>query len=224
MTLPCITGCNLSIFKSKGDKAVEFVEEKYGIQIDPQAYESGGFVTDSDTVWCYAEGMDRENEDLLILITKENGETVYHDNYFNYIATPMIEEYASAFFSEQFDDFKLYNMDNRSYFANELNYGSTMEDLYTYEPRYLMDVRVFVKEDGSTYEEYERRMLAVEDSIKKCGRDMAIMLIVVKEEIYEQIERYGEDVFWDSIGPGIEPDNEHYFYYYEELIADGERM
>ncbi len=51
-----------------------------------------------------------------------------------------------------------------------------------------------------------------------------IMIIVVNEEIYEQIERYEEDVFWDSIGPGIEPDNEHYFYYYEELIADGERM
>ena len=76
--------------------------------------------------------MDRENEDLLILITKENGETVYYDNYFSYIATPMIEEYASSFFSEQFDDFKLYNMDDLSYFPNELNYGSTMEDIYTY--------------------------------------------------------------------------------------------
>lgn len=36
MTLPCITGCTLSIFKSEGDKAVEFVEEKYGIQIAPR--------------------------------------------------------------------------------------------------------------------------------------------------------------------------------------------
>lgn len=229
MSLSCI-GCVdiTSIIDSYAEhernKPIEFVEEKYGIELEPVSYESGGFVSDADIIECHTEGLNPEHESVKIRISSKNGKTIYQDNYFNYIGRDMLEAHVLPYVEEGFDSPKIYLQNMDVYHPNDINYGSTVQDLFDSTPHYRISVLVFVKEDGSTQEEYEERMLAVEDAIKESGDAIQLKLLVVKEELYDAVDRYTISEFWESIHHSNKPDNENLFFIYSHIIRDGERQ
>ncbi len=209
-----------SIFKSNQEKAIAFVEDKYGIEVEPVSYESGGFVSNADIIHCHTEGLDPDNETLLIRIDEENGKTVYKDNYFNYLGRDMLEEHVSAYVTEEFKDIKIYLQNTYFYHSNDINRDSTVADVFSSSPSYWIDVLVFVKADGSTPEEYEERMLAIEKAIKESGDSIKVKLLVINEDLYTDIERYTIKEFWDRVDHRNKADGENIFYIYCEIITD----
>ncbi|MGN0292248.1 MAG: hypothetical protein ACI4C5_09950 [Lachnospiraceae bacterium] len=211
------------IYKSKGDRAIEFVEEKYGIEFEPETYEKADYLSSTDRVHCYAEGMNREEEHVEVTITRENGKTVYGDNYFGFWIRPQIEEYIGKIIEEEFSEFKVYKEDDYENFPNDLTCDSTLEDLFAHDGSYIMSIKVYIKADGSmSEEEYAERMERIKDRLLESNQSYIIYIFAVGEEMYDSISRYEQDEFWHFYVTNQEPDGKNYYYLYNSMIVDGE--
>ena len=104
------TGCNMntlsnSYFQSKGDKALDYLEQKYGVKFYPNKVIAADLLSTTDRLICYADGMEPEYEAVTVLM-REDG--TYADNYVDYMFREQIEEYVRPEVEKYFPEVKLY--------------------------------------------------------------------------------------------------------------------
>lgn len=69
------------------DVFLAYVESKYDVRFLPISYSGQGVVTNEE-FRCYAEGTDPERDYVRVFRTEEDGEEVFHDDYFGVLIRP----------------------------------------------------------------------------------------------------------------------------------------
>lgn len=191
--------------RHKGDKAIEYLEEKYGENFTPIIYGFGDYSSDTDTVECYPDWMDPEKEHITIFI-HSNG--TYGDNYFEYY----IRENHEAYIKEQMEpelgpDIKLYQGCSNYEMSSELNKDSTIEDLYRVETNYIFSADAYVKcLDNISDEEVADKMASISDKLLKIGDSFLINVYFVSPEAYDSVSRFDASVVNDAYEKEFKPD------------------
>lgn len=217
-------GCmyNPDTMKNAGDKALEFITDKYQKEFTPITYEMSDYLSDTDTVHCYTEGMDPDNEHVEIYVSTEDGKTNYSDNYFSFYIRPEAEAYISSIVAKEFSEFKVYRNDEYEGFPNELTCDSSLDDLYALKPNYWMSVKIYINGDPSMSEsEYKNKIQTIENDLISSGHRYNISIFALSDTAYQSIERYTQDDFWVFYSKNPQPDGEKYYYSYNSTIYDG---
>lgn len=220
-------GCAFDIeeyyYKYEINKAIKYLEEKYGDHFIGKEYEYSSFLSNTDIVYCYEESMNPEEENVLVYITQEDGEVVYSDNYFGYVVRPEVEEWISDIVKTEFDDVKIYLNRRDTTFPDTLTKENDLEDLYELQPKYLVNVCIYVKGDKDTpKEEYEEKTQALEKMFLETGKCFRISMYVTNDEVYEQMNRYSWDEFRFMFPKLPEVDGKICYHLYERSIYEGE--
>lgn len=59
--------------RTDGYEAIEFINNKYQKEFKPITYEMADYLSDTDRIHCYTEGMDVKNEHVEIYVSKKAG-------------------------------------------------------------------------------------------------------------------------------------------------------
>lgn len=209
--------------RSNGDKALEFISEKYQRDFEPITYEMSDYLSNTDTVHCYTDGMDIENEHVEVYILRDGSEVEYVDNYFSFLVRPQAEEFIGDMIESEFDEFKVYCDDDGGALPNELTHESSLEDLYRVKSDYWMDVKVYIKGNANMSEtEYHEKIQRIEQQLLDTNHRYTIYIFAVSDEVYQSLERHKQDDFWRFYIGNPTPDGETYYYLYNNIILDGE--
>lgn len=208
-------------YKSLSDSAIDFLEKKYSRDFSLLTYEAGDVLSDIDYVHCVTDGIDTENEDVVVAVLEENGEIILQDNYFFYLIRPEMEGYVADVVREEFDEVKVY-VENDEFFSNSLTADSSLEDFYRVEDSYRMSVNIFIKGDSAMpEEELEKKVQHIEETLVSSGHSYMVYLFIVSPDMYNSIERYQQEGFWDFYIDNREPDGNTYYYGYCQGINGG---
>ena len=219
----CALNSEENYYEREIDKAIEYLEEKYGDHFISVGYENADLLSTTDTVYCYEENMNPEEEKVLVYINRANGEVKYSDNYFGYVVRPEVEEWISDIVKTEFDDVKVYLNRRDTTFPDTLTKENDLEDLYELQPKYLINVRIYVKGDKNTSkEEYEEKTQAIEKMFLETGKCFRISMYVTSDEVYEQMNRYSRDEFRHMFPKLPEVDGKICYHLYEHSIYEGE--
>ena len=196
-----MTGCGYEdILRSKGDKAIEHLEEKYGTEFTPFVYERADFMSSTDEVRYYAEGIDESCEYGLVYVSKENGKITYKDNYFAFTVREECEELVQSYFAEEFDEVKVF-ANNCKLLPEELKKGSTLEDALACGSRLFSSFRVYVGTD-ITQEEFRERCEAVRLKLIDKGIYSAYYIYQIGIGVTQELTRANYLDYIDYYGHG----------------------
>lgn len=187
------SGCTSGIYKKKGNGAIDYINKKYQREFTPLSYDLSDYLSDSDTVECYTEGMDPEKENVSIYVPK-NMWGKYHDNYFDFIVRDEVENHVSEMFKSRFGECKVYKSTNGQPLPDELKEGNTIDDLYKLEPNYEIRLQVFLKDSLSAEEQREGAKEVIEELAKE---DRINVIQVFAAPGYDSITRYDSGDFSD---------------------------
>ena len=220
-------GCALDpeeyYYKNEIDKAIEYLEEKYGDHFIGVGYENADLLSTTDTVYCYEENMNPDEEKVLVYINRANGEVKYSDNYFGYVVRPEVETWISDIVKTEFDDVKVYQSKDLGVYPDDLTKENNLGDLFELEPHYFIHTTIYVNGDKNmTKEEYEEKTKALEKLFMETGKFMGINIYVVNNEVYEQMNRYSWDEFWFMFEKLPKVDGEICYHLYEKSFYEGE--
>lgn len=208
--------------KTTGNKAIEFLNEKYQKTFLPVTYELSGYLSNTDVVNCYTENMDPKNEHVEIYLDNNGNSSTYYDNYFSFYIRPEAEAYIGNIIGTEFDEYKVFRGNEYSALPNELTCDSTLEDLYQVYPTYWMSLKVYVKADPSLSDvDYAKKMKHIENILLESGHRYTIYIFALGDEAYQNTERYTQDDFWAFYAKNKQPDYETYYYIYKNTIVDG---
>ena len=206
-------------------EALEYLNEKYGREFEAKTFEVADYLSDTNRIHCYAEGMDTENEHIEVYVIEKEGEDIYRDNYFSYHVRPQAEEYIRDMVASEFTDVKVFRNNEYEAFPDELTGESTLDDLYRLKEDYWMDLKVYVKGDPAiAVQEYEEKMHRIEQKLLESNHRYTIYIFVVNEEIFQSMERYGQEEFFRFFAQNRTPDGENYYYAYKGTIMNGKVM
>lgn len=209
-------------YKREMDKAIEYLEEKYGAHFIATGYERADYLSTTDTVFCYEENMNPEEEKVQVLIQRENGEVKYSDNYFGYIIRPEVEQWVSEIVKTEFEDVKVYMYNDLGVLPDTLTKECNLEDLYQLKPRYLISTYIYVEGDKNIpTKEYEKKTQALEKQFKQIGKSFWLRIYVIDKGVFEKIDRYSRDEFYDLFQKLPEVDGENCFHIYgKQILAE----
>ena len=95
--------------------------------------------------------------------------------------------------------------------------------MYNKKEDYWVDVKIFVK--GNPYDTesyYEDSIRRIEQELLDIRHNYTVYLFSVNDELYNLLDRYGQDAFWRFYATHREPDGYYYYYVYNATIVDGE--
>lgn len=208
--------------RTTGDKAINYINEKYQMNFTPVTYEMSNILSETDIVHCRTDEMDEKNEHIEIYLQREDGKTVYSDNYFGFHIRPEAEAYIGTMVGSEFSEYKVFRENHYQAFPNELTSKNTLEDLYRVYPDYWMNVKVYLKADPSMSEdEYAEKIQHIEQQLIDSGHRFTISICALGETAYNAIDRFTQDDFWVFYAGNRQPDHETYYYMYKNLIVDG---
>ena len=220
MEVGCMSGSNG--IRTNGDKAITYISEKYQMNFSPITYEMSDVLSETDIVHCCTEGMNEKNEHIEIYLNREDGETVYSDNYFGFHIRPEAEAYIGSMIGSEFSEYKVFRENDYLAFPDGLTTEHTLEDLYLIYPDYWMNVKVYLKADPDmTESEYAEKIQRIEQQLIDSGHRFTISICALGESAYNAIERFTQDDFWVFYAGNRQPDHETYYYMYKNLIVDG---
>ncbi len=199
--------------RSEGNKAIDYINNKYGITFEPLEYEVGDFLSSSDMVKCTTDGLDKENEQVNILVQSDkDGKTTYKDNYFGYYIREQLEEYHVKLAGMSASTKIFFGMSS-DYYDNDLVIGSTVDDLFEKMPGlyYIMNMYV-AKTDDVDLTTLETEIEAFAERLKDSGRKYSCVLNIVSQNEFDAITRYGQSDFKNYVRKAKVPDNERFFY------------
>lgn len=207
------------------NKALEYLNEKYGREFATKNYEVADYLSYTNRIHCYTEGMDIENEHIEVYIIEKEGENIYRDNYFSYHIRPQAEEYIRDMMESEFMDVKVFRNNEYEAFPDELTGECTLSDLYRVKEDYWMDLKVYVNGDPTmTIKEYEEKMRRIEQKLIESNHCYTIYIFAVNEELFQSMERYGQEEFFRFYAQNRTPDGEKYYYAYKSTIMNGKVM
>ena len=206
-------------------EALKYLNEKYGREFEARTYEVADYLSGTNRIHCYTEGMDIENEHIEVYVAEKEGENVYRDNYFSYHVRPQAEEYIRDMVESEFTEVKVFRNNEYEAFPDELTGESTLDDLYRVKEDYWMDLKVYVNGDPAMAAyEYEEKMQRIEQKLLESNHRYTIYIFVVNEEIYQSMERYKQEDFFRFFAQNRTPDGEKFYYAYKSTIMNGKVM
>lgn len=206
-----------------GDKALDYIMDKYGKTFIPTGYEVADYLSTTDVVHCYTDGMDPDYERVQILINGTKEEPIFSDTYFSYIIGPQCEKQVIDIVNKQFSDVKVYQVPKPCTYPDNLVCDSTLEDLYKEEPNYLIKCNVYIKGHKDTAAaSYKLCVDTISSDLSKTGHSFALHIYIINEDIYDGIDRFSQDAFWDRYGAFYEVDGEKVFLKQNIRITNGE--
>jgi hypothetical protein len=217
-------GCmyNPDTMKNAGDKAIRFVSEKYQKEFTPITYELSDYLSDTDIIHCYTDGMDPENEHVEIYLDEKGLSTDYHDNYFSFHVRPEAETYIASIVGKEFSDIKVFRSNEYEASPDELTSEHSLADLYIAQPDYWMDVKVYINADPSMTEtEYAEKIARIENELIETGHRYSLYIFALSNTAFSDIDRFTQDDFWVFYAKNPQPDCKMYYYAYNVNIFDG---
>lgn len=208
--------------KADANSALQFVNKKYQKDFEPSTYEMADYLSETDRVHCYTEGMNPEKEHVEVYVVRDGEEVKYLDNYFGFHIRPEAEAYIGSMVEKEFKEFKVFRDSEYEAFPNELTCESTLEDLYRVKSAHWMNVKVYINGDDNMSEaEYQEKVQRIEQELLDSNHRYTIYIFAVSDEVYQSLDRYNQDDFWRFYAQNRKPDGEKYFYVYKNTIQDG---
>lgn len=214
-----LSGCGMD---ATVEKAMQYMEKKYGQEFSPISYDYAAILSTTDTVECYTEDMDPDHERVFVDLEVADGEIAYHDSYFGYLVREEMEDQIHDVIQKEFQECKVYRDNVNSVLPDDLTPESDMEDFYKADPSYRMCVKVYVKNEASmTQSEFDDRMHGIEQELLALGKRYTLCLVVLPEDVYKDVDRYSQDEILMELN-AVNRDSDVIIYSYEATISNGE--
>lgn len=210
-------------YNSLSDSALNFLGEKYGREFSLNSYEVGDYLSNIDYVRCTTEGMDPENECVIVTVREDEENMIFEDTYFSYLIRSELEAYIADMVQKEFHETKVYVENKDEFFSNELTDKSTLEDMYRVNDTYRASVKVYVEGDPEMSQiEYEEKISHIESQLIESGHSYTIYIFALNPVVYDAIDRYEQESFWKFYVSNRVPDGDQYYYLYHNRITGGQ--
>jgi len=208
-----------------GNKAIAYIEGKYGKTFTPLSYDFADYLSNEDMVECYTEGMDPDKEHVTIFIDNENGKVKYRDNYFGFLIRDEMEAYVNNIVTKEFPECKSFVAINIDSFPDELDYDNHLEDLYRVQKDYWMTVTVFIKADENiATEDYQEKTSHIVSELQDSKHRYTFAIYAVNQDYYDGLERYKQEDFWNQYFSNENRKEDIYIFEQHKTIIDGEQI
>ena len=190
------TGCNMntlsnSYFQSKGDKAIDYLEQKYGVKFYPNKVIAADILSTTDKLICYADGMAPEYEAVTVLM-REDG--TYADNYVDYMFREQIEEYVRSEVEKYFPEVKLYQ--SIQYVTEmgiqNIDTSTPIEEVLASCESYDIEMMIVIPATSDQKSDIENKVKQMLDTLKQKSADFDLRIFAVQPEFYQNVDRYNE--------------------------------
>lgn len=189
------------IVRNSGDKAIEHLEQKYGVEVTPFVYETGDFMSSTDEVRFYGPSIDETCEHGTVYILKENGDVKYVDNYFGYLVREEYERIVTSMVCQEFKEAKVFAYRCESLPDNFNNEDMLQEALDSGEQLYS-SLRIFVEANqGLTQEAFEEKCNALTEKMKKENIGDWFYFYQVGSNVVDKLTRANYMDYFDLMNP-----------------------
>ena len=178
------TGCNMntlsnSYFQSKGDKAIDYLEQKYGVKFYPNKVIAADILSTTDKLICYADGMEPEYEAVTVLM-REDG--TYADNYVDYMFREQIEEYVRSEVEKYFPEVKLYQ--SIQYVTEmgiqNIDTSTAIEEVLASCESYDIEMMIVIPATSDQKSDIENKVKQMLDTLKQKSADFDLRIFAVQ--------------------------------------------
>ena len=196
ITIIMCTGCNMntlsnSYFQSKGDKAIDYLEQKYGVKFYPNKVIAADLLSTTDKLICYADGMEPEHETVTVLMRKDG---TYADNYVDFMFRGQIEEYVRPEVEKYFPEVKLYQ--SIQYVTEmgiqNIDINTPIEEVLASCESYDIEMMIVIPATSDQKSDIENKVKQLMEDLKQKKADFDLRVFAVQPEFYWNVDRYNE--------------------------------
>ncbi|GIP52981.1 hypothetical protein [Paenibacillus vini] len=169
------------------DQMITYLQEKYGEEFLPIAFESSGFAYSYSTLWAYPKkGTRADRFEVRGSKTKRGYE--FSDGYFGIFIKPKYEELLSSFVREIYKDFKLYVKLDEGVWSDELNKTSKIEEIHSKDKLFGTDNVIFVNESSTQGVDDEQGIREIAERMMEHKMVGEVSLYIVFNDKFDTID------------------------------------
>ncbi|WP_435924236.1 hypothetical protein [Paenibacillus sp. DYY-L-2] len=169
------------------DKMLTFLEEKYGEEFLPIAFESGGYAYSFDTLWAYPKNGTQEDRFEIRGSRTKNGYE-FSDGYFGIYIKPKYEALLRRFVAEVYRDFKLFTSFSEGVWSDELNKNTKIEDIHSKDQLFGSSTVIFVNESSTKGIDDEEGIRRIAEKMKEHKMVGNVRVYVVFDDKFDAVK------------------------------------
>jgi hypothetical protein len=164
--------------KQKGQAAIDHMNRKYGVTFTPLSYNVADYLSTTDSVDCYTEGMDPEKEHVTVRILQEENEADYHfiDNYYYFRLRDSLEAFAADVVKKEFPDALVTLTGCSAAPTDDMGPDTTIDDLFRRFPNARFSYKILVGSPELSQEEFDQKAEAVSRGFADTGRVVTVFI------------------------------------------------
>lgn len=172
------------------EQAIEYMNEKYGIDFVPLSYNISDYLSEIDTVECYTEGMDPKRECVTVYIVPNEDGYSYRDNYYYYRLREDMEKYMETYIDSVFSDNKVFVSNVAAGETASLSANCTIDDVFMKNPAICLTASVFISHTEDMEKEvFDNRIKTLAEKLLETNKNYVIVIMDVPSEQYDKLNR-----------------------------------
>lgn len=189
----------------KCQKALAYMEEKYNRKFYPEAWEEKDLLSDKDTLYVHAEGIELEQEKISVFIYGKEDNLRYEDNYFGVLVKEDYQERVKEIFLQQFFSKVSVYIENfiASSFDASLDENSNLEDAYEAGEKMGAYLYVYVEATQEELDYFENKCDIIAEDLAAHKLSGFLNVFAVEEGTLDKVTSENYDSFLEDY---FEPD------------------